>query len=162
LGAAKINSTLRDGADRLGDWNVVHVCGRGKVAEKANPGLKNVVSLEFVNDIENYIAWADVVVSRAGSNTLCELMALGKPTLFVPLSTGRGDQIENVREMLDKDACGAIFENDLTPETLAAGIERVWANRERLSQNARTAVTDGSKKIFETICCVVRDADHTK
>jgi len=161
LGAARINQSVLDAAQELTKvYNVIHVCGRGKVSPVEN--IKNYIQLEFVDDVENYIAWADVVVSRAGSNALCELAVLGKPSLFIPLSTGRGDQVHNVRQLEESSAALVLLEDNLSPCTLASSIETVWQNRELYSANFETLIKDGTKDIYNTIYSVVSHADDTK
>ena len=158
LGAKSINNAVFAAAKDL-KFNIIHVCGKGKTPaaqERRSFNEKgNYSAVEFVSDIENYLAWADVVVSRAGSNMLCELMVLGKPTLFIPLSTGRGDQIDNVKEVLKYDACGVLFEKDLNPETFVRGIEDVYKKRMIYSRNAKDVIKDGNKDIVDTIYGVV-------
>jgi UDP-N-acetylglucosamine--N-acetylmuramyl-(pentapeptide) pyrophosphoryl-undecaprenol N-acetylglucosamine transferase len=149
LGAGKINEAVR-GA--LGDlkYNVVHIAGKGKV--EPSVVRKDYVQLEYVNDIQNYFAWADVVVARAGSNSVCELLALRKPTLFVPLSTGRGDQIENAREVLKYSAAAVLWEEELTAEVLAKRVDEVFRDREKFKKNAgNMGELDGTKRIAEII-----------
>jgi len=150
LGAANINAVVREARTLLEkNYNIIHVCGRGKKI--------NASELEFIDDIENYLAWADVVVSRAGSNTLCELMVLGKPTLFIPLASGRGDQIDNAREVAKHRAAGVLHEQSLNVETFVAALGDVWNNRETYARNSRDVVKDGTKQVFDTIYSVVRD-----
>jgi UDP-N-acetylglucosamine--N-acetylmuramyl-(pentapeptide) pyrophosphoryl-undecaprenol N-acetylglucosamine transferase len=146
LGAARINGAVVASRAKLcARYNVIHVCGKGKTGGAENNGA--YVALEFVNDIENYLAWADIVVSRAGSNTLCELMVLGKPTLFIPLAAGRGDQIHNAAEVLRHDAAGVLYEKELTPAALIDGINDVWRKREHYAENSKNVVKDGTKEI---------------
>jgi len=164
LGASSVNKTIRDALPALvRDYNVIHICGKGKtVTIEQLPKLEGVkssryVQLEYVNDIQNYLAWADIVVSRAGSNALCELMVLGKPVLFIPLATGRGDQLDNVKEVLRHKAAVVLYEQNLDKESLKRGIEKLWRKREDFSRNARLAVSDGTKTISDTIYGVVCD-----
>ena len=154
LGAAKVNEAVR-GAD-FGGFNVVHICGKGKTV-----GNSKHIELDFVNDIQNYFAWADVVVARAGSNSVCELLALKKPSLFIPLSkaNSRGDQIDNANEVLKSGAAAVLWEEDLTPQTLAARVNEVFKNRDRYTKNAaKMGSLDGTKKIAEIITRTARNA----
>jgi len=145
LGAARINDCVRGAVGDLGHkWNVIHICGRGKIA---GGGSNQYIQIEYVDDMENYLVWADVVVSRAGSNALCELAVLGKPTLFIPLSTGRGDQIQNVEEVSKHGGAQVLFEEDLNPQTLIKGIQSVWEEREKYSRNIKLAIKDGTRDI---------------
>jgi UDP-N-acetylglucosamine--N-acetylmuramyl-(pentapeptide) pyrophosphoryl-undecaprenol N-acetylglucosamine transferase len=160
LGATKVNEAVRSALTDLSkQYNIIHVCGRGKTADVSAPGY---VQLEYIQDIENYIAWADVVVSRAGSNTLCELMVCGKPTLFIPLSTGRGDQIDNVKIVQKYNAGGVLLESALNNASLVRGLRETWDNRETYAKNAYKVTKDGTKGVFDTIFSVVCDADYTK
>ena len=61
---------------------------------------KGYKQFEYVKeDLKDLFALADVVISRAGANAICELLALRKPNLLIPLpaSSSRGDQILNAR-----------------------------------------------------------------
>ena len=96
LGADVLNAVVREAAERLVErCCLVHVCGPGK---RVAMQLAGYHQFEFVtDDWGDLLAAADVVVSRAGANSLFEVLALGKPNLLVPLSraASRGDQIEN-------------------------------------------------------------------
>lgn len=96
LGAEGLNAVVRTAAPGLVEHCcLVHVCGSGKTSALALPRYHQ---FEFVGaDWGHLLAAAELVVSRAGSNALFELLALGKPNILVPLprSASRGDQIEN-------------------------------------------------------------------
>lgn len=96
-GAAAINRAVDEALPSLvPDFNVVHICGAGNLRPPA-PGYR---CFEFVDNIFDYFAFADVVISRAGANCASELLAMGKRVIFVPLPAGgasRGDQIENAK-----------------------------------------------------------------
>jgi UDP-N-acetylglucosamine--N-acetylmuramyl-(pentapeptide) pyrophosphoryl-undecaprenol N-acetylglucosamine transferase len=96
LGADALNDAVRDALPELtAKYLVVHICGPGKVSAAQNARYRQ---FEYVTDgWGDILAAADLVVSRAGANTLYELLALGKANLLVPLSrrASRGDQIEN-------------------------------------------------------------------
>jgi UDP-N-acetylglucosamine--N-acetylmuramyl-(pentapeptide) pyrophosphoryl-undecaprenol N-acetylglucosamine transferase len=155
LGAVRINTAVIDALPGLaGDYNIIHICGRGKTGN-ASGQTGGYARVEFAEDIENYLDWADLVVSRAGSNALCELMVLGKPTLFIPLSAGRGDQIDNAKEVLRCNAGKVLYEEDLTPDALVRNINAVRDGRVLFSKNARKAVAAGNDNIFNTICGVL-------
>lgn len=95
-GAAAINKAVDCALPSLvRDFNVVHICGQGNL-RPPSPGYR---CFEFVDNIFDFFAYADVVVSRSGANAACELSAMGKRVIFVPLPQGasRGDQIENAK-----------------------------------------------------------------
>ena len=96
LGSAVINQSVREALPKLlDDFQIVHICGKDKIDNLLlkTPGYKQ---FEYVkDDLKDIFAMADIVVSRAGANAICELLALKKPNLLIPLSAGasRGDQI---------------------------------------------------------------------
>jgi UDP-N-acetylglucosamine--N-acetylmuramyl-(pentapeptide) pyrophosphoryl-undecaprenol N-acetylglucosamine transferase len=158
-GAKAINDVVIAARDRLREYNIIHICGTGKGAGVVNTAYYTKV--EYVDDIENYFAWADIVVSRAGSGAMCELMVLKKPTLFIPYASGRGDQVENVREMLKENAYGVLYEKDLTVDGFVDAVNDVWRNRDKYIKNAGNVVKDGTRNIYDTIYGVVCDVDYT-
>lgn len=161
LGAAKINQCITDAAKSLvEEFNVIHICGKGKTSTKFVHA--RYVQIEFAEDIENYLAWSDIVVSRAGSNTLCELMVLGKPTLFIPLATGRGDQIENVKEVLRYNAARVLYEKDLSVFELTNSLLELDKNRDYYIHGSRNVIKDGTEDIYNTIYSVVCKTYNTK
>ena len=100
LGAAAVNQAVREALpELLKDWQVVHLCGKGKLDESLR-NLKGYVQYEYIQkELPDLFALCDIVISRAGANAICELLALRKPTLLIPLpaKSSRGDQILNAR-----------------------------------------------------------------
>ncbi|MEQ8859253.1 MAG: undecaprenyldiphospho-muramoylpentapeptide beta-N-acetylglucosaminyltransferase [Pseudomonadales bacterium] len=138
LGADAVNRALRAALPRLLEaWVVVHVCGPGKRAQLSLDGYQQ---FEYVSDAwGDLLAAADLVVSRAGANTLFELLALGKPNLLIPLSArvSRGDQVENAEYARTRGYSRVLAEDLLTAETLVAAIDAalagIDAQRQRLA-----------------------------
>ena len=98
-GAANVNAAVREALDELlKDFQIAHICGPGKLDNVllVKPGYKQ---FEYVKaDLKDLFAMADVVISRAGANAICELLALQKPNLLIPLMAGsRGDQLLRIR-----------------------------------------------------------------
>ena len=98
-GSLAINNAVWNNIESLlTDYNVVHLTGKGKINEDIK--RTGYIQLQYVNDeMAHLYDLADVVISRAGANTLAELLALKKPNLLIPLplSKSRGDQIENAK-----------------------------------------------------------------
>ena len=138
LGADAINRAVRDALPALlEDFEVVHVCGAGKRAELSPAGYHQ---FEYVtDDWGDLLAAADLVISRAGANTLFELLALGKPALLIPLSprVSRGDQVENAELAAARGYARVLSEDDLDPAALIAGLRALRGDadavRERLA-----------------------------
>jgi len=138
LGSDVLNEAVREALpDLTADYVVVHVCGPGKVAAVENRRYRQ---FEYVTDgWGDILAAADLVVSRAGANTLYELLALGKPNLLVPLSrhASRGDQIENAAFAAALGYSRVLAEETLNRESLLTQIRALDGElveaRERLA-----------------------------
>ena len=75
---------------------------------------------------------ADVVISRAGANAICELLALHKPNILIPLSASasRGDQILNADSFYRQGFSAEIYEEDLTDDKLVETVLDTYKNRD--------------------------------
>ena len=71
---------------------------------------------------------ADVVLSRAGANAICELLALKKPNLLVPLPTGRGDQKLNAASF-EAQGYSMVVQDDDLPDVILTKLDELYANR---------------------------------
>ena len=132
-GAAAVNNAIRDLLPTLlQKFQIIHLCGKGKTDESYNdsPGY---VQFEYINEeLKDLFAAADVIVSRAGANAICELLALKKPNVLIPLSAAasRGDQILNAESFERQGFSYVLKEEDVTNETLLSAITEVYENRE--------------------------------
>ncbi len=77
-------------------------------------------------------ALADLVISRAGANAICEILALQKPNLLIPLpaKASRGDQILNARSFERQGFSMVLEEENITEETLLSAIRELYKHRE--------------------------------
>ena len=80
----------------------------------------------------DFLAAADLVVSRAGANALLELLSLKKVCVFIPLSgrVSRGDQIENARIVSENNFGCVVQEEELTIELFLNEVFRTFSSRE--------------------------------
>ncbi len=138
LGAQSVNETVRYALPRLlPTFNVVHLCGKEKMdnLKLSVPGYKQ---FEYVKeDLKDIFAMADVVVSRAGANSICELLALRKPNILIPLSTksSRGDQILNA-ESFKKQGFSIVIDNEeLDEDILVESVFDMFENKEKFIDN---------------------------
>ena len=94
------------------------------------------VQFEYLKaELKDVFAMADVVVSRAGANAICELLALKKPNLLIPLSAGsRGDQILNARSFESQGFSMVIDEDYLSPALLVEKVQELYFNRQSFIQ----------------------------
>ncbi len=133
LGAANVNKAVRDALPRLlTDFQVVHLCGKDKIDNLllATPGYKQ---FEYIKtELKDLFAMADLVISRAGANSICELLALKKPNILIPLpaASSRGDQLLNAASFEAQGFSIVINEDDLTTELLAAKVHELFSNRQ--------------------------------
>ena len=100
------------------------------------------------------LAVADIVLSRAGSNTLSELLALHKPMLLVPypLGASRGDQIENAKSYARQGLARVLMQEDMTPRTMADALLRLLEERAELEKALRDyPVQDGTEAVLGLI-----------
>ena len=118
-GALRLNEVLREALPVLLEkYRVIHMTGKGKKTGENIPG--SYFQLEYASrELPDLLALADLVISRAGANSLFELKALAKPMILVPLSHGtRGDQVVNARSFEKQGWATYRFEKDLSPELL--------------------------------------------
>ncbi|MGN0771837.1 MAG: UDP-N-acetylglucosamine--N-acetylmuramyl-(pentapeptide) pyrophosphoryl-undecaprenol N-acetylglucosamine transferase [Christensenellales bacterium] len=126
LGARAINQAVVSALDELTErYNVVHITGKNFLP----PERKGYYTLPYTDDIQDYLAAADVVVSRAGANFVDEILALGKKALFIPLpaKASRGDQLTNASRVCSLGYANMLQQQYLTPATLTENIERTYA-----------------------------------
>ena len=133
LGAAGINSLVREALPQLlEDFQIVHVCGKEKIDNLLlnKDGYKQ---FEYVkDDLKDLFAMADIVISRAGANAICELLALRKPSLLIPLSANasRGDQILNAKSFESQGFAMMADEDYLTAVTLTEKVHELYFTRQ--------------------------------
>ncbi|MGN1020892.1 MAG: undecaprenyldiphospho-muramoylpentapeptide beta-N-acetylglucosaminyltransferase [Aristaeellaceae bacterium] len=154
-GAQAVNKALREALPRLTDrFDVAHICGKGNLDE-ALQGVAGYRQLEFLDaELPDALACADLVLSRAGSNALCEFQALCKPMLLVPYPKGasRGDQILNAQSLQRRGLAHVLLQEDMTADTLVKALDDTWASREQLTEALHAAPpADGTRRVLEMI-----------
>lgn len=119
-GSEKINSTLRSSLDELlPAFQIAHICGQGKTDTSIK--RSGYAQFEYVNEeLKDFFAATDFVLSRAGANAIFEFLALRKPMLLIPLSkeASRGDQIINAKSFMEKRYARVMEEEALTEDAL--------------------------------------------
>ena len=155
LGAQSVNACLREALPRLlPRMDVLHLCGKGNLSKELEntPGY---CQLEFLSeDMPDALALADIVLSRAGSNTLCELLALHKPMLLVPYPKGasRGDQIENARSYEKSGLARVLDQDKMTADTLVEELLALLEEKDEMrSRQEKYPVKDGTNAVLKLI-----------
>ncbi|MCD8242035.1 MAG: undecaprenyldiphospho-muramoylpentapeptide beta-N-acetylglucosaminyltransferase, partial [Lachnospiraceae bacterium] len=133
LGAAAVNKAVRDALDTLlKDWQIIHLCGKGKL-DTSLTDIKGYIQYEYIQEeLADLFALSDVVISRAGANAICELLALKKPALLIPLPSdaSRGDQLLNAESFARQGFSMVLEEKALTGERLTGAIRELYNNRQ--------------------------------
>ena len=95
-----------------------------------------------------------MLISRAGSNTLCEILALKKPSLLIPYPKGasRGDQVENAASFAARGLAQVLDQANLTPESLLAAVRALYASKDELrARMDEEPAANGTKKVLEIL-----------
>lgn len=155
LGSVAVNRAIRGILpELLNSFQVIHLCGKGNLDESLN-GTAGYVQFEYIKqELADLFALADVVVSRAGANAICELLDLHKPNLLIPLSAAasRGDQILNAHSFQKQGFSEVLEEETLTPELLLSTITSLYENREKyIAAMSKSDASNAVEKIVSLI-----------
>ena len=159
-GSAVINRAIRENIDKLLErFNVIHLCGKDNLDHSLDnkPGY---AQYEYIKkELSSMLALADLVISRAGANAICELLALRKPNILIPLSAAasRGDQILNAESFERQGFSYVIKEEELTSQGLLEAVSTVDSQKEEYrktmeasgQQNAVVKVADIIEKVAD-------------
>ena len=153
LGAVAVNNAVRAVLpELLKDFQVIHLCGKGKLDESLKD-TKGYVQYEYIKkELADLFALADVVISRAGANAICEISALKKPNLLIPLSAraSRGDQILNARSFQRLGYSVVLEEEEITNEKMLNAIHELYENRSQYTDAmAKSKQTDSIEQIVQ-------------
>lgn len=159
LGAQNVNLTVREALPQLlTQFQIIHVCGKGKLDPNFDniPGYKQ---FEYLHDeLFDLMAAADLVVSRAGANSVYELLALKKPSVLIPLGTAasRGDQIDNAAWM-EKHGLSQVIPNaSLNNENLIQAIQAVNNHKEEMITAAKQQILPNSiEEIYRLVANLI-------
>lgn len=133
LGSVAVNQAVRSILpELLKSFQVIHLCGKGNLDDSLND-TSGYVQYEYIKkELADLFALADIVVSRAGANAICELLELRKPNLLIPLSAAasRGDQLLNAASFQKQGFSVVLQEEDLTSDLLLDSILNLYQNRQ--------------------------------
>lgn len=162
LGAENVNAAVRRILPTLLEtFQVVHLCGKGKMDNLLlnTPGYKQFEYLKA--ELKDIFAMADTVISRAGANAICEILALQKPNLLIPLpaASSRGDQLLNAKSFRDQGFSIVLQEEDITDELLLEKINELYEHR---AEYVETMKNSGQLDSIATIVGLIEDAVAAK
>ncbi len=132
-GSKVVNEAVRKVLpELLENFYIIHLCGKRNLDNQLK-GLIGYAQFEYASDeLPDMFALANLAISRAGANAICELLALHKPNILIPLSAAasRGDQILNARSFEKQGFSYVIEEENLNEQTLLEAVEKVYASSE--------------------------------
>ncbi len=157
LGAAAVNDAVRNALPvLLKEFQVIHLCGAGKLdpALNSTPGY---IQFEYIKEqLADLFAAADIVISRAGANAICELLALQKPNVLIPLpaSSSRGDQILNAASFEKQGFSFVLQEDHLTADALLSSVHTVM---EHIDTYKRAMTASPHRDAIEMIFALIEE-----
>lgn len=156
MGAVAVNNAIREALPSLlKNYQIIHLCGKGKL-DSTLTNQNGYVQFEYIKEeLKDLFAMSDLVVSRAGANAICELLALKKPNLLIPLSAtaSRGDQILNAKSFEKQGFSTVIEEERLDTTRLIQSINQLYENKlkyiEAMSKSEQSDSIDIIINLFE-------------
>jgi len=155
-GARAINEAVVAALPKLTEnFQVLHLCGKGNLSAEVE-GTPGYVQCEYLNEeMADAYACADILVSRAGANALCEILALKKPALLIPYPKGasRGDQVLNAESFRARGFSHVLDQADMTPDSLTEAVVALYKSRGELyeTMSAEAKEHNGVDKVLEQI-----------
>ena len=154
-GAQAINQAVWQALPRLTEnFQVLHLCGKGNLTA-VYEGTANYCQREYLNEeMADAYACADILVSRAGANALCEILATRKPALLIPYPKGasRGDQLLNAESFRSRGFSHVLLQENMTADTLVEKVEELYHDRGALYEAMATEPTgNGVDAVLEQI-----------
>ena len=158
LGAERLNHAF---ASRVAEMRshgiqVLHISGQGKafLPSLTTAGPPYVV-VTYADRMDLAYAAADLVVARAGANTVCELTAVGLPAVYVPLPIGNGEQRLNAADLITAGGAILVDDSSLTPEWIDKTLVPLVTDDSRLRAMADAAATIGEREADERLADLV-------
>lgn len=155
LGSQNLNICVRNSLEMLSkNYQIIHLCGKGKIDAKLLDKI-GYCQLEYANEeLPHFFAASDVVISRAGANSVFEILALAKPHILIPLSKqySRGDQIQNAKYFKEMGVSVVIDEEKLNSNLLCETIENVYEKKDEIIGKIYSlGIRSGTQNIVNTI-----------
>lgn len=155
LGAENVNKLVRQALpELLKRFQVAHLCGKGKIDENLS-NTKGYAQFEYISsEMKDFFAMADLIISRAGANSICEIAALKKPNILIPLSAkaSRGDQILNARSFNKQGFSEVLDEDKDSYKDLIKTINKVYNNKTQyINAMEQSSIAGGVEKITALI-----------
>ncbi len=155
IGSRFINNAVWDSLDTLLEkFQIVHLVGKGNINNDL-VGRTGYQQYEFISEqLNDIFAMTDLMISRAGANSISEILALKIPNILIPLSAAasRGDQILNAESYKKQGFSTVLQEEELTGELLINSVEDVYARRNEIKEKmASSKLLDANNTIMNLI-----------
>ena len=162
LGARTINEAIKASLPKLAksDIQVVWQTGKGyidmcRAAWEAAGKPANIEVHDFLSDMPDRYAQADLVISRAGASSISEICLLGKPSILVPSPNVAEDhQTHNAMALVNKEAAVLVRDADAAEQLVPTALELIQDEKklEQLHINVlKLAQADSAKRIAEEV-----------
>ncbi len=167
LGAAPLNNAVLDLITKKWQDNDIiflHATGRGGYEafikelknRKVDINASNLIIKDYIDNMGQCMAAADLVISRAGAITLSELSVCGKPVILIPSPyVSENHQLHNAMSLKRVGAAEVIEERNLTGEKLTKEVESLIHNQSKLEKMGSMArsnsIPDATKRIYDEI-----------
>ena len=136
-------------------FTVVHQTGRNFNEEFDSPSYKKYAFI--YSEMPSVIASSDIVLSRAGANSIWECSALGKPLVLIPLAGNgtRGDQVDNAKFFEERGAGFVLLGDDVCPEKLHEVLEKLLPSENRKAMAKASLSLSSGKNPSESIASII-------
>ncbi len=165
LGAKTINTAMKPLLERSSkDSRYQHIHGYGlsdnnrdyKSSLKLNPNSNNVSVLEYISNMQDCFAAADLIISRAGAITVAEISAMGRASILIPSpNVSENHQFHNAMSLVNIGGAEVIEEKNLTPLILMEKVDNILETKQKtqeISQNAKKLYIENSLElIYNTV-----------
>jgi UDP-N-acetylglucosamine--N-acetylmuramyl-(pentapeptide) pyrophosphoryl-undecaprenol N-acetylglucosamine transferase len=163
LGAQVLNETVPLALTDMKQINVRHQTGAGHLATVQQNYSQQVIDpnsyqiIEFIDDMPEAYAWADLIICRAGALTVAEVSAAGITAIFVPLPHAVDDhQTKNAQTLVDIQAAYLLPQSELTAHRLQILLQEHVLSPETLIEMGKRSKTvarfDAAKEVAQ--CCI--------
>ncbi|WIJ46637.1 UDP-N-acetylglucosamine--N-acetylmuramyl-(pentapeptide) pyrophosphoryl-undecaprenol N-acetylglucosamine transferase [Curtobacterium citreum] len=157
-GARSINRTVNRAAATIvgAGWQVLHVVG-GK-SDIGPSDLDGYHVLPYCDRMDLAYAASDFVVSRSGAGMVCELTAVGLPSVLVPYPVGNGEQRHNAKDVVDAGGAVLVADGEFDEQWVTFHLLGILQDRARIADMAVRAGSVGHRDGADRMTELVRDA----
>lgn len=156
-GALNVNRTIASAVDEIlaTGAQILHLTGRGKVVTEndgapplSRPGYHQ---REYLDGMHHAYAAADLMVARSGAATVCEVAAVGLPTVFVPLPIGNGEQELNAADLVEAGGALLVKDEHFNPDWIQRNVVPLLEQPQLLATMQGQAEASGITDADETM-----------